>query len=563
MKRLQSIPSAFRMIIVIFLLYVIPGFLNAEGTVNSMSSDYWPTNGWRNSTPEKQGMDSGKLADMFEFIKSEGIGIDSVTIIRNGYIVTDAYLEPLFQYGQKHVIHSCTKSIMSALVGIAIDKGFLKGVDERVIDFFSDKQFANMEERKKAITVKHLLTMSHGIRTLDSWLYKWQGLNTMMSSSDWIKYTLDRPMDEMPGKRFDYSNMSSFLLAAIVQKQTNRNALDFAKEHLFEPLGITDVKWPVNPNGIQIGWGEMWMTPHDMAKFGWLYLNNGYWEGKQIVSKQWVKESTQKHTSPMTFRKVIDEDGDLLLRKTIWSWIVHNFFMSISGDYGYQWWLDDSGIYSAFGWGGQYIFVVPDKNLVAVLTGVLKDVHVEKPGVLLKEHIIPAVSTKKELPANPVALKRLRAVTKVTGDKVVYESVTTLPEKAKSISGLTFHLKDNPFRHYVNGPFAYTSFSLSFQPDSKVAYLKQSWGINDTLEYKIGLDNVYRITDTGKKHVAMKGYWRSTDGYYGEKNKFTYSFNEIGGTMRGTVDITFEEKKAIYYLDWVTGGNIKLIAHAE
>ncbi len=122
-------------------------------------------------------------------------------------------------------------------------------------------------------------------------------------------------MDEMPDMRYDYSNLSSFLLAAIVQKQTNRNALDFAREHLFQSLGISDVRWPANPNGIQQGWGRMCLTPHDMAKFGWLYLNNGYWEGRQIVSKQWVREFTQMHTFPKSFRKVIGEDGDLLLRK--------------------------------------------------------------------------------------------------------------------------------------------------------------------------------------------------------------------------------------------------------
>lgn len=554
MDKKNSLSSALGMMLVI--VCVIPGLLNAKETGSSPPVDYWPTNGWRHSALETQGIDSGKLADMFEYIRDENIAVDSVTIVRNGYMVTDAYLHPLFQPGQKHIIHSCTKSVMSALVGIAIDKGFLKGVDQRVVDFFPDKVFANMDERKKAITVKHLLTMSHGIRTLDSWLYKWQGLIKTRASRDWVKYILDRPMDVMPGKRYDYSNSSSFLLAAIVRRQTNRNVLNFAREHLFHPLGITDVRWPANPGGIQIGWGEMWLTPHDMAKFGWLYLNNGYWDGRQIVSKQWVRESTQVHTFPRSFRKVIGEDGGLLLRKTLWSWIVHNFFLSISGEYGYQWWLDNSGIYSAFGYGGQYIMIVPDKNLVAVFTGVLKDAHVEKPGVLLKEYIIPAVSSENELPANPDELKRLRAVARAAGDRPEYHSVPTLPEKAKRISGRTYRLEDNPYRHYAGSPYRYTRFSLTFRPGSSQATLKLSWRETDTVEYRVGLDNVYRITDTGKKRVAMKGYWR-------DDNTFAYAFNEIGGTMRGTVAIRFEADRAIYSLHVVTRRDIELSAHAE
>ena len=116
----------------------------------------------------------------------------------------------------KHILHSCTKSITSALIGIAIDQGYIKGVDEQVFEFFPENRFAHMDERKRAITIKHLLTMSHGIRNQDNFVYKWQGLLEMRSSKDWVRFILDQPMDIMPGTRFDYSNGSSFLLSAIL-----------------------------------------------------------------------------------------------------------------------------------------------------------------------------------------------------------------------------------------------------------------------------------------------------------------------------------------------------------
>lgn len=349
-------------------------------SISFAASGYWPTEGWRQSSPEQQGMISGKLADMLAFVKNRGYAIDSITIIRNGYIVTDAYFYP-FSKALKHRLHSCTKSITSALVGIAIDQGYIEGVNQPVLAFFPNRSFRDLDHRKKSMTLEHLLTMTSGLNCRDTWIYRNAGLFEMIASDDWTQYVLDLPMVAPPGEKFEYCNGVSYLLSAIVQETTNMKTLDFARKHLFGPLGITDVRWRTSPQGVGIGWGKMLLKPHDMAKIGWLYLNEGRWNGKQIVSKAWVSASTHGYIGAFPYER-----------------------------YGYQWWAESQGYYMAVGKHGQYIFVVPDKNLVAVFTSNLTGSASFIPKGLLTKFIIPAAASSKPLPANPTEKARLRAL---------------------------------------------------------------------------------------------------------------------------------------------------------
>ncbi|MGD9030380.1 MAG: serine hydrolase domain-containing protein, partial [Anaerolineae bacterium] len=177
----------------------------------------WPTETWPTSTPEEQGMDSQRLAEMLETIRKRGYGIDSVTVVRNGAIVADATVYP-FEPGSRHIIHSCTKSIVSTLIGIAIDQGYLEGVGQRLVDIFPDRSVAYLDADKQAITLEHLLFMASGLECRDSYLYRWRGLREMSQSEDWVQFMLDLPMAEPPGTRFEYCNGGSFLLSAIIQQ---------------------------------------------------------------------------------------------------------------------------------------------------------------------------------------------------------------------------------------------------------------------------------------------------------------------------------------------------------
>ncbi|MGD8990970.1 MAG: serine hydrolase, partial [Desulfobacterales bacterium] len=321
-----------------FVLIQVCAVLWSCGGMGPEKPDYWPTQGWKIATPESQGMNSALLLDMLEVIWQNDMKIDSVLVVRNGYIVLDAYSFPR-DAADRHNIYSCSKSVTSALIGIAIDKGLIKSVHTPVLDFFPNHTAKNLDAHKKAMTLEHVLTMTTGLQCRDSYRYKWIGLQQLRDSADWVQYMIDLPMAQQPGTHFEYCNGATFLLSAILQQKTGMEALSFAEEHLFEPLGISGISWSSNPQGITVGYGRIHMRPRDMAKFGYLYLNNGLWEDKQIVSSRWIKESTRNHAATK---------GPM--------------------DYGYQWWTMGSGAFTALGYHGQFIFVVPHKNIVAVFT---------------------------------------------------------------------------------------------------------------------------------------------------------------------------------------------------
>lgn len=324
-------------------------------------------------------MDSGVLADMLAHIENERLAIDGVVVVRNGYVVLEAYNYP-FEAGRQHIIYSCTKSVISALVGIAIGQGIIQSVDVPVLSFFPERTVANVDVRKRAMSLEDLLTMTTGLNCRDSYLYRWQGLREMERSDDWVQFVLDLPMAHQPGTHFEYCNGASFLLSAIIQEKTGKTARAYAEEYLFGPLGIDHISWAPNPQGITIGWSELYMEPIDMAKIGYLYLNDGQWDGAQVVPAEWVAASTHKQIAATL------EDG-----------------------YGYQWWVDDDGYYMALGYSGQFVFVVPDLDLLAVFVSDLAEQDFYTPQHLLDEYVIPSAEAAQPLPDNPEGVTRLQA----------------------------------------------------------------------------------------------------------------------------------------------------------
>jgi len=300
-------------------------------------------------------MDSQRLAAMFESIEEQDLNLDGVLIVRHGYIVTETYFPP-FQQDTKHELYSCTKSFASALVGMAIDKGYVDGVSHPVLDFFSERTFANSDERKTAMTLENLLTMTSGL----DWEEGDPIYAQMMRSPDWVQFVLDTPMAVEPGSQFNYCSGCSHVLSAIVQATTGTSTLDFAQAYLFEPLGISGVTWYADPDGIANGGWGLRLTPRDMAKLGYLYLHHGVWDGQQIVSAEWVSASVEAH---------VQTEDEL--------------------DYGYQWWVyPPLNAYTARGRGGQLIFVMPDLDVVVVFTAEVEDDHVLLE--LIEDFVVPA-----------------------------------------------------------------------------------------------------------------------------------------------------------------------------
>jgi CubicO group peptidase (beta-lactamase class C family) len=302
--------------------------------------DYWPTEGWRTSTPEEQGVDSTQLERMFDAIDDQQLDIHSVLVVRNGYIIAETYYPP-FQQDTKHHVYSVTKSIISALIGIAIEEGYIDSVDDRVVDFFPEREFANPDGRKETMTLAHLLTMTSGLDWQEGMLI----YQAMGRTKDLVDFVLDKPITAQPGSQFNYCSGCSHVMSAIIQDTTGMGTLEFAQRHLFEPLGISNVYWETDRSGIPNGGWGLNLTPRDMAKLGYLYLNDGVWDDQQIVPAAWVRRSVEGH---ITF-----DDG--------WG-------------YGYQWWIYPSfGAYAAIGLGAQLIFVMPDWEMVVVFTATLGD----------------------------------------------------------------------------------------------------------------------------------------------------------------------------------------------
>lgn len=359
---LRRLAAAGLALLILLAGPVVPAPAQEAGTV-------WPTEGWPVSSPEEQGVDSRLLAEMLAVVEAEEIALDSVLITRNGYLVMEVYFPP-YDAETVHRLYSVTKSVTSALVGIAIDRGFIAGVDERVLDFFPNRRIEQLSPEKEAMTLEDFLTMRAGLHWADADLSLTMD---MASRSDWVQFVLNRRMVAPPGTEFVYNNGVSHTLMAIVQQAAGMDAGDLADEALFAPLGIDYYMWETDRQGIINGaWGLL-MLPRDMAKFGYLYLNNGQWEDRQIVSAEWVATSTQAH---VTF-----PDGT---------------------GYGYQWWVfPDEGLYAAQGLEGQYIFVVPDRAMVVVFTARLQGSDAGLPHTLLGDYILPAAQSNEPLPPNP------------------------------------------------------------------------------------------------------------------------------------------------------------------
>jgi CubicO group peptidase (beta-lactamase class C family) len=339
---------------------VLPSAPTSVPVLPSAPTSDWPTSGWRTSPPAGQGMDPDKLTLLLQAVQQKQLKLHSLLIIRNGYIVSETYFEH-YTAQTPHDLYSVTKSVIATLVGIAIDKRALDGVNHPVLDFFRSYSFAHPDAGKDAMTLEDLLTMRSGL----DWQERDSTFRALYQSRDWVQFMLDIPMHEQPGQQFGYCSGCSHLLSAILQQRTDMNTHDFAQQALFDPLGISSATWEQDGQGIPIGGWGLQLTPRDMAKVGYLYLHNGTWDGQQIVSAGWINAAVQRHTTT---------DSTLGL------------------GYGYQWWIYPAvGGYAALGRYGQTIVVIPELQLVIVTTAAI-DGH-EEIFELIEQYIVPAVQT--------------------------------------------------------------------------------------------------------------------------------------------------------------------------
>jgi CubicO group peptidase (beta-lactamase class C family) len=294
------------------------------------------------SSLEAEGMDEALITQMTNLIiRDEYKRIDGLLILRNNKLIYENY----FHGHSNDILHnmfSAGKSITSILVGIAIDKGFIDSVHTPVTQLLPEyENFKNPDPRKDQITIEHLLNMTSGLDCED-WFQHTE--SQMQQSNDWVKFTFDLPMVYDPGAHGSYCTGCAVTLGRIIENQSGLSLEEFANKYLFKPLNITSYKWHIMPDGKASAGGLCFLRPRDMAKIGLLMLNDGMQNGEQIVSAEWVQQSSQKKLTLLAF------DG-----------------------YGYLWWkqafMNDIETYFADGNGGQHIFIVPSKALVIIFTG--------------------------------------------------------------------------------------------------------------------------------------------------------------------------------------------------
>lgn len=306
--------------------------------------------GWAVSSLQMEGLDTEIIEKLTrQIMAKEFQGIHSLLIVKNGKLVHESYFED-FTRSSLQTTYSITKSISSALIGIAIDSGMIQSVNDTVISFFPE--YSIQDPIKKNIRLSHLLTLTSGLEW-DEKSYPYSDpRNTetkMVGEEDWMKFVLDQPMRTTPGIEWVYNTGSVHLLSGIIKHASGMYADVFAEQFLFKPLGIQNYEWNRDPQGFPCTGGTqqgLRLTSRDVAKFGYVFLNDGKWDKLEVISKAWVEESTRIH---MDVRS--------------------------EGGFGYLWWTGVHTVngetvphYFAAGYGGQTIHIAPELDLMIVFT---------------------------------------------------------------------------------------------------------------------------------------------------------------------------------------------------
>jgi CubicO group peptidase (beta-lactamase class C family) len=385
LRRKDNMSVTARMMVLVMAFVPMAGWRKAAAQSVGPAATPWPSSGWTKGTPGSVGIDEKVLAVFDADLKSGRYElVDSFDVFRCGksvytrkyahdygqiygkeaktrgplnarltgpYNYFDPAWHPYYNGTNLHSMQSVTKTTSSVILGIAVTRGdFMANLDTPLLHYFDVAKVKNVDERKRRITLRHVLTMTTGLDWNEEVAYDdpKNDADLMEATDDWVQYVIDRPMAKEPGTVFNYSSGVSELLAYIFQKETGQDIEKYGEKYLFTPLGM-DHYWKRSPLGVVDTEGGLFLSGSDLAKLGYLYLHDGMWDGKQIVSKEWVR------TSLTPFIEA--EEGF---------------------KYGYKWWLLPQGtgfVWMARGFGGQRLMVFPEKDLIVTFTGwsILKD----------------------------------------------------------------------------------------------------------------------------------------------------------------------------------------------
>jgi CubicO group peptidase (beta-lactamase class C family) len=350
-----------------------------SGQAGSTHGEIWPGETWPVSTPAAEGIDREAIESLVADIEAGEYGlVDAFFLVRNGKVVADYRFQhdyesiaaeydstnhqynydhpawhPYLRGTDLHTLQSVTKSVTSAALGIAIDEGLLGGVETPVMPFFEAYEPYPTNARREATNLEDFLTMRSGIRWNTQGAYGSGNHSTdlLEASDEWIRFVLDQPVDTTPGTRYQYNDGVSVLLGKILREATGQRIDEWARERLFEPIGINEFYWKITPDGEADTEGGLYLATEDLARFGYLFLRGGEWDGRQIISREWVEVSTRPLVPDVAPNNERPDPG-----------------------YGYQWWILDAEdgatrLFAGNGYGGQFVLVHPESDIVAVFNG--------------------------------------------------------------------------------------------------------------------------------------------------------------------------------------------------
>ena len=366
------------------IAFAVLGLALATSAANAETE--WPTQGWTSTTPSEVGLDV-RVLGAFDADISEGkYGyIDSLLVIRYGKVAYERYYghdygtiyakeaktpsplmvrdpsgpynyfnpwwHPYFRKGDLHTMQSVTKSVVSAVIGIAVGRGEFPSLDTPVLSFFDPAKVEDVDDRKRRVTIRHLLTMTGGFDWDEDLPYidPKNTFSILIFTPDWVQFTINRPMAHEPGEVYQYNSGETLLLGHIFHLATGVDIEEYAAKHLFAPLGINHYAWKRTPHGLTDTQEGLFVSSRDIAKIAYLFLHDGRWEDRQIVPEDWVRAS-------LTPNKNVTEDGSI--------------------QYGYKWWLyryqhkgQDHVAFGGVGFGGQRPIVLPELDMVLIVTG--------------------------------------------------------------------------------------------------------------------------------------------------------------------------------------------------
>jgi CubicO group peptidase (beta-lactamase class C family) len=439
-----------------------------------------PNTGLPRSTPELQGVSSAGIFDFVSAIESENLNLHSLIIVRHGKIVAEGWWGP-YAPDLKHTLYSLSKSFTSTAIGLAVAEGKLK-VEDKVVSFFPKDVPATISPNLAAMRVKDLLTMSTG--------HDKDSTPSLRNSSEtnWVKSFLALPVEHEPGTFFVYNSGATYMLSAIIQKLTGETVLNYLTPRLFKPLNIVGADWEVDPNGINTGGWGLRLKTEDIAKFGQLLIQKGVWNGKRLVSENWIKDATSA--------QVESKGGSRKKEENDW----------LQG-YGYQFWRCRHDGFRGDGAYGQYCIVLPKEDLVIAITSETADMQ----GILdqVWDHILPAVA-KAPIPVNKTTQNQLKQ--KLSTLALAIQKGKPASPIVTTVNGKNFAIGENAL--------SVTNISLSFKEDGCDFKIKDnkgehlvSCGIN---KWKYGITDIntlpLKLTQTiipgeMQTKIAASGAW--------------------------------------------------------